>query len=79
MDLQSAVNFAAAGTTIIAATLVASNYSPKIMVAGFVTFVVASLLWIGSGYLDEKPSLVIQNTVLLLINVFGIWRWLPRT
>jgi hypothetical protein len=49
------------------------------MVAGFVIFVIASLLWIASGHLGETPSLIIQNVVLLLINIVGIWRWLPRT
>jgi hypothetical protein len=48
------------------------------MVAGFVIFVIASILWIASA-LGETPCLLIQNVVLLLINLVGIWRWLPRT
>jgi hypothetical protein len=28
--------------------------------------------------LEPKSSLVIQNAVLLVINVLGVWRWLPR-
>lgn len=76
--MLSIINAAAAVTTIVAAILVASNYSPKIMIGGFSVFVVASLLWIASGVLDEKMSLVVQNTVLLLVNVFGIWRWWPK-
>jgi hypothetical protein len=24
------------------------------------------------------PSLVIQNVILLVINVIGVWRWLPK-
>lgn len=79
MDLHSIVNFAASSTTIVAATLIASNYSPRVMVAGFVIFVMASVLWIASGHIGETPSLIIQNVVLLLINIVGIWRWLPRT
>jgi len=27
--------------------------------------------------LEAKTSLV-QNTVLLVINILGVWRWLPR-
>ena len=30
------------------------------------------------GLLESKASLVIQNAVLLLINILGVWRWLPR-
>jgi hypothetical protein len=78
MDYLSAVNTLGAVTTIVAALLVASNYSPKIMVAGFSVFVLASVAWIIAGYLDNKSSLVLQNAVLLLINLAGIWRWLPK-
>lgn len=72
------INAAAAVTTIVAAILVASNYSPRIVISGFSVFVAASLLWIASGVLDEKMSLVVQNVVLLLVNLFGIWRWWPK-
>lgn len=65
-------------TTIVAAILVAANISPKIMVAGFSIFVVSSLAWIAAGWFETQPSLYIQNSVLLLINLAGIWRWLPR-
>jgi hypothetical protein len=48
------------------------------MVAGFSIFVVSSLAWIAAGWFETQPSLYIQNGVLLLINLAGIWRWLPR-
>lgn len=79
MDFQSTLNAVAAATTVIAAVLVAANLSPKTMVIGFSVFVVASLLWIASGYFDEKPSLIIQNIILLMVNLAGIWRWAPKT
>ena len=28
------------------------------------------------GVLTDQPSLLIQNIILLVINIFGIWRWL---
>jgi hypothetical protein len=65
-------------TTIMAAVLVAANISPKGMVAGFSIFVASSLAWIAAGWLDPQPSLYIQNAVLLLVNLAGILRWLPR-
>jgi hypothetical protein len=77
-ELLSVVNTIGAITTVVAAILIASNYSPKVMVAGFAVFVVASLVWMLSGSLDSKPSLIIQNAVLLVVNLVGIWRWLPR-
>jgi hypothetical protein len=30
------------------------------------------------GWLETKASLLIQNVILLVINVIGVWRWLPK-
>lgn len=46
--------------------------------AGFIIFIVASIAWIVDGWLETKASLVIQNMILLVINVIGVWRWLPK-
>ena len=78
MDLMLVRGFAAV-TTVIAAVLVASNWSPKTMVTGFLVFIVASLAWMLDGWLEGKASLIIQNAVLLLVNLFGVFRWLPKT
>jgi hypothetical protein len=78
MDFLAILNGIAAVVTVVAAVLVASNYSPRTMVVGFSTFVVASVLWMIAGYIDAKLSLVFQNAVLLVVNVVGIWRWLPK-
>jgi NaMN:DMB phosphoribosyltransferase len=79
MDVLSLLRTVAAILTVIAACMVASNWSPKTMVAGFSVFVAASVAWIADGWLEAKPSLVIQNVILLGVNIFGIWRWLPKT
>ena len=68
----------AAVMTVIAAALVAANWNARLMVAGFIIFIVATLAWMIDGWLESKASLVIQNGVLLLINVLGVWRWLPK-
>ena len=68
----------AAVMTVIAAALVAANWNARLMVAGFIIFIVASLAWMIDGWLESKASLVIQNGVLLLINLLGVWRWLPK-
>jgi hypothetical protein len=64
--------------TIIAAAMVAANWNARITVCGFVLFIAASVAWIADGIMEPKSSLVIQNAVLLVINVLGVWRWLPR-
>ena len=77
MDMSTLKAFASL-TTIVAAILVASNWSPKIMVGGFAVFVLASLAWIGAGWYENQPSIYLQNVILLAVNLFGIYRWLPH-
>jgi hypothetical protein len=68
----------AAVTTVLAASLVAANLNARVTVAGFIIFIVASMAWMADGWLEAKASLVIQNVILLVINVIGVWRWLPK-
>ncbi len=79
MDWMGLLKAFASLSTIVAAILVASNLSAKVMVAGFSIFVMASLSWIAAGWLDDEPSLYLQNIVLLIVNIAGIFRWLPKT
>lgn len=65
-------------TTVIGAILVAVNVSPKVTIAGFVVFIAASILWMADGWFDNKASLLIQIAILLLVNIAGVWRWLPK-
>ncbi|WP_234685326.1 hypothetical protein [Bradyrhizobium monzae] len=69
---------AAAAITIIAAAKVAANLTARITVWTFAIFITASIFWSADGVLEAKTSLVVQNAVLLVINVLGVWRWLPR-
>jgi hypothetical protein len=66
MDELAILRTFAAYTTILAAAMVAANMNARITVAGM-----------ADGWLENKSSLVIQNLVLL-INILGLWRWLPR-
>ena len=45
---------------------------------GLRNLIVASIAWMADGWFENKSSLVIQNVILLLINIQGVWRWLPR-
>ena len=66
------------GPTVLAASLVAANLNARVTVAGFMIFIVASIAWMIDGWLEGKASLVIQNVILLVINVIGVWRWFPK-
>ena len=78
MDALIILRTFAAVTTVVAAAMVAANWNARITVAGFAIFIIASIAWMADGWLDSKNSLVIQNAVLLLINILGVWRWLPK-
>lgn len=78
MDELTLLRTLATVTTVLAATLVAANLNSRMTVAGFMIFIVASIAWMADGWLEGKASLVIQNVILLLINVLGVWRWLPK-
>ena len=65
-------------TTVLAASIVAVNLNARVTFAGFIIFIAASIAWMVDGWLETKASLVIQNVILLVINVIGVWRWLPK-
>ena len=78
MDELMILRTFAAVTTVLAASLVAANLNAPVTVAGFMMFIVASIAWMIDGWLEGNASLVIQNVILLVINVIGVWRWVPK-
>ena len=78
MDDLTMLRTFAAVTTVLAASLVAANLNARITVAGFMIFIIASIAWMIDGWPETKASLVIQNVILLVINVIGVWRWFPK-
>jgi hypothetical protein len=78
MENMELLRLFAAITTVVAAIMVAVNWSARLTVAGFVVFIIASVAWMVDGWLENKTSLLIQNAILLLVNIAGVYRWLPR-
>ena len=66
---------------ILAAALIAGDFGRRLTGWGFVLFSVVSVIWIVSGLTakDGMP-IAVQNGILLLINVYGVWQFLlsPR-
>ena len=75
--MNGPLEWIAAIGTILAAAMVATDYSRRVTGFGFVLFAFVSCLWVYSGLTakDGMP-LAIQNGVLLVINLFGIWKFL---
>ena len=72
------LRWAASISGMIAAILVALNAGAKVTGIGFVIFTGSSIIWIGASLADGNNPLAVQNVVLLVINVFGIYRYLWR-
>ena len=75
--MNGTIEWIAALGTIVAAAMVAADYSRRITGFGFVLFSIVACLWVYSGLTapDGMP-LAIQNGVLLFINLFGVWQFL---
>jgi uncharacterized membrane protein len=61
---------------IIAAVMVAGKFSGKITGWGFVIFAASSVAWVAFGLMKEETPLALQNAVLFVINLIGVWRYL---
>ena len=62
---------------ILAAALIAGDFGRRITGWGFVLFSAVSVVWIVSGLTakDGMP-IAVQNGILLLINLYGVWQFL---
>lgn len=66
----------ASASTMGAGLVLAARVRPRIMGWAFVVLTFASIIWVVVGYLTDQYALLVQNAVITLINVFGIYRWL---
>ena len=76
--MEQTISWVATGATIAAASITASNLGSRITGYGFIVFTIGSLSWLAFGLLSGQPALVWTNAVLILLNIFGVWRWLGR-
>lgn len=74
--MESYIGWIASAATMIAALMTAANLGTRVTGWGFVVFSAGSLAWTGVGMMSGQTSLAITNGFLLLVNLFGIWRWL---
>jgi nicotinamide riboside transporter PnuC len=60
-------------TGVAGAVLIALNIGA--VAAGFVLFLISSLLWSAVGWVHREPSLVVLQGAFTAINLLGIYRW----
>src|SRR6185369_4707977 len=76
--MAESISWIATIATIIAASMTASNLGSRVTGYGFAVFTFGALCWIAVGALTHQPALLWTNIVLLVLDIFGIWRWLGR-
>lgn len=63
---------------IVAALMVSLDSGRKVTGWGFVIFVGSACAWIAGAALAQDWALGTQNIALLMINLFGVYRYLIR-
>ena len=62
---------------IVAAALIAGDFGRRATGWGFVLFSAVSVVWIVSGLsASDGMPIAVQNGILLLINLYGVWQFL---
>ena len=61
----------------LAAALIAADLGRRVTGWGFVLFSLVSVVWIVAGLsADDGMPIAVQNALLLLINLYGVWQFL---
>lgn len=76
--MEQAAGWIAPIATMIGAMMTAANLGARLTGWGFVVFTVGSIAWTTVGFTTGQTNLVAANGFLILVNAFGIWRWLGR-
>ena len=74
--MAEALQWIASVSGMIAALIVAADLGRRRTGFGFILFTFSSLCWIAGGFLAGDGPVSVQNIVLLLVNLFGVWRYL---
>ena len=78
--MEEIAGWTALAATVTAALMTAANLGARVTGWGFAMFTLGSMAWITADVLgeDTPPSLLVTHCVLLVVNIFGVWRWLGR-
>jgi hypothetical protein len=76
--LTTLLKWAASGGGIIAATMVSLDLGRRLTGWGLVLFAVSAVAWMGGAVLTRDFALGTQNAVLLVIDLYGAYRYLIR-
>lgn len=76
--MEEIATWVAPAATMIAAMMVAGNFSTRITGWGFVVYTIGAVAWCVQGVVTQQYNLLWANGFLLIVDVIGIYRWLFR-
>lgn len=76
--LVNTLKWMAAGTGIVAATIVALDLGKRDTGWGMVLFSLSAVAWMAGAVLTRDWALGSQNVVLLVIDLIGVYRYLSQ-
>ena len=78
--MENIAEWVASVATIVGALMTAANLGARVTGWGFAMFSLGSVAWITADLSggQPSPSLLVTHCVLLVVNLFGVWRWLGR-
>jgi membrane protein implicated in regulation of membrane protease activity len=76
--MAETISWVATAATIIAALMTAANLGSRVTGYGFAVFTFGAVCWLVTAAMTDQPALLWTNAVLLVVDVFGVWRWLGR-
>jgi hypothetical protein len=74
--MNGPLEWIAAIGTMLAAALIAADLGRKVTGWGFVLFCAVSMTWVVAGLTSDAIPIAAMNGILLLINAWGVWRFL---
>jgi hypothetical protein len=74
--MADTISWIATAATVLAAFMTAANLGPRVTGYGFAVFTLGAICWIVVGISSGQPALTWTNVVLVLLDIFGVWRWL---
>jgi hypothetical protein len=76
--IETIAGYVAPAATMIAAIMTAANLGARVTGWGFVVFSIGAVAWIIDALASGQGNLLLSNAFLLIVDLFGIWRWLGR-
>jgi membrane protein implicated in regulation of membrane protease activity len=76
--MAETISWVATVATIVAALMTAANLGSRVTGYGFAVFTIGAVCWLAVGLMTHQPALMWTNAVLLIVDIFGVWRWLGR-